>query len=71
MSQYFREPRKHARQYNDPEEENILEAFDQDATRSIRNVAAMLGVRIWKVWSVLHANGRHAFHYTLAQGLEE
>lgn len=65
----FQEPRINVRQNDVVVDENILEAFDEDPTRSIRHVAAMLDVRVWKVWSVLRKNGIHAFHYTPVQGI--
>lgn len=64
----YREPRINVRQYGVAVDERILQTFDEDPTRSIRNVAEMLGLTIWKVWSVLGADGRHAFHYTPVQG---
>ncbi|CAH2101225.1 unnamed protein product [Euphydryas editha] len=60
-----------ARQRNIANDECTLEAFEEDPTASIRTVAATLNLSAWKVWSVLHANGMHPFHYTLVQGLEE
>lgn len=64
----FREPRVQVRQHNVQVDERILQAFDDDPTTSIRVVAAGLNISVWKVWSVLRADGRHAFHYTPVQG---
>lgn len=49
-------------------DEQILAMFEEEPTRSIRNVAELLGISSWKVWSVLRQNNRHAFHYTPVQG---
>lgn len=64
----FREPRVNVRQHNVEVDERILQAFDDDPTTSIRVVADGLNLSVWKVWSVLRADGRHAFHYTPVQG---
>ncbi|GBP58037.1 hypothetical protein EVAR_39753_1 [Eumeta japonica] len=49
----------------------ILRLFEEDGTRSIRNVASLLEISIWKVWKVLRQNNKHVFHYTPVQGLED
>lgn len=49
-------------------DEQILRFFEEDPTRSIRNVAELLEISIWKVWKVLRQNNKHAFHYTPMQG---
>lgn len=49
-------------------DERILALFEEDPTKSIRNVASSLGISIWKVWKVLRRNNKHAFHYTPVQG---
>ncbi|CAG4958029.1 unnamed protein product [Colias eurytheme] len=67
----LQEPRVNVRQHNVEVDDRILQAFDDDPTTSIRVVADGLNVSVWKVWSVLRADGRHAFHYTPVQGLEE
>lgn len=59
------------RQRNVADDERVLEAFNEDPTASIRTVAATLNLSAWKVWSVLHVNGMHPFHFTPVQGLEE
>lgn len=65
---HFREPTVSRIQHSVTVDENILEAFNEDPTTSIRKVALDLGVSSWKVWSVLNADKRHAFHYTPVQG---
>ncbi|CAK9829671.1 Transposable element Tc3 transposase [Anthophora retusa] len=52
-------------------DEQILEAFEADPTTSIRTIAHRFNVSIWKVWSVLNAEGKHPFRYTSVQALEE
>ncbi|GBP11268.1 hypothetical protein EVAR_92812_1 [Eumeta japonica] len=49
-------------------DEQILRLFEEDGARSIRNVASLLEISIWKVWKVLRQNNKHAFHYTPVQG---
>lgn len=56
------------RQHNVSVDEQIMAEFDENPTKSIRQVAAELGIGIWKVWSVLRQDGGHAFHYTPVQG---
>lgn len=65
----FREPRVNARIQNVAVDEQILNEFRQDPTKSIRVVARSLGLTVWKVWSVLRADGQHPFHYTPVQGM--
>lgn len=60
-----------AGRYNVADEEQILEAFEADPTVSIRTIARQLNLSLWKVWSVLRMEGKHPFHYTPVQGLEE
>lgn len=62
------EPRGIVVRHNVDVDEQILALFEEDPTRSIRNVAALLGISIWKVWRVLRQNNKHAFHYTPVQG---
>lgn len=50
-------------------DERILALFEEDPTRSIRNVASLLEISNWKVWKVLRQNNKHAFHYTPVQGM--
>lgn len=50
-------------------DEQILALLDEDPSRSIRKVAALLEISIWKVWKVLRQNNKHAFHYTPVQGI--
>lgn len=64
----LREPRVNVRQHNVQVDERILRAFDDDPTTSIRVVADRLNLTVWKVWSVLQADRKHAFHYTPVQG---
>lgn len=64
----FQEPRINVRQHNAAIDERILQAFEEDPTTSIRAVARALNLNIWKVWSVLRDNERHAFHVTPVQG---
>lgn len=52
-------------------DEQILRAFEADPTTSLRRVAALLNINLWKVWSVMHFSGKHPFHYTPVQGLQE
>lgn len=49
-------------------DEQILQLFQEDPMRSIRTVAAMLDISIWKVWQVLRDNEQHAFHFNPVQG---
>lgn len=65
---HHQEPRVSAVQHNVAVDEMILQAFDEEPTTSIRTVAARLNLTVWKVWAVLRADGRHAFHYTPVQG---
>ncbi|KAF2905906.1 hypothetical protein ILUMI_00271 [Ignelater luminosus] len=65
------EPRANNRQHHPEIDEQILNAFDADPTTSTRKIARQLNLSIWKVWSVLHVERRHPFHYTPVQGLEE
>lgn len=65
----FREPRVNPRQqYAVAIDEQIIEIFEEDPTTSIRVVAQRLGLSVWKVWSVLRAEGKYPFHYTPVQG---
>lgn len=66
---WFQEPRVSIREGNVNIDERILAEFDADPTKSVRKVAAALGLGIWKVWSVLRHDGRHPFHYTPVQGM--
>lgn len=68
---HHREPGVRDEQYAPQVDEQILEVFEADPTTSIRKTARQLNVSIWKVWSVLNIHGKHAFHYTPVQGLEE
>lgn len=65
---HFQEPRVNVRQHNVAVDESILQAFEEDPTTSIRVVAERLNLSVWKVWSVLRQDGRHAYHYTPVQG---
>lgn len=65
---HFQEPRVSARQHNVVVDERILQAFDENPTTSIWVIAARMGISVWKVWLVLRADGRHAFHYIHVQG---
>ncbi|CAF4895909.1 unnamed protein product [Pieris macdunnoughi] len=51
-------------------DERILALFEEDPTRSVRDVASLLEISTWKVWNVLRQNNKYAFHYTPVQGLE-
>lgn len=62
------EPRVNVRQHNVATDEMILDEFNNNPNKSIREVAATLGLGIWKVWAVLRENRQHAFHYTPVQG---
>lgn len=64
----FNEPRGHIVRHNVEVDERILALFEEDPTRSIRNVASHLDISIWKVWKVLRQNKKHPFHYTPVQG---
>lgn len=64
----YHEPRVNVRQLDVAVDERILQAFNEDPTTSIRVVAERFDLKIWKVWSVLRADGRHPFHYTPVQG---
>ena len=64
----FQEPRVNVARPDTTIDEQVLAEFDADPTKSIRQIASMLGLSIWKVWSVLRVDGRHAFHYTPVQG---
>lgn len=64
----FQEPRVNRGELHVAIDEQILREFDQDPTTSIRQIAARLDRSIWKVWSVLRNDERHAFHYTPVQG---
>lgn len=66
---WFQEPRVSIREGNVNIDERILAEFEADPTKSVRMVAAALGLGIWKVWSVLRHDGRHPFHYTPVQGM--
>ena len=66
-----REPRVRDEQYVPQVDEHILEVFEADPTTSIRKTARQLNISIWKIWSVLNIHGKHAFHYTPVQELEE
>lgn len=63
-----REPRNSARQLPVEIDEQILAAFEEDPTTSTRVVAAALGVSQWKVWTVIHRDNQHPYHYTPVQG---
>lgn len=63
------EPRGIVVRHNVQIDERILALFEEEPTRSIRNVASLLEVSIWKVWKVLRQNDRHDFHYTPVQGM--
>lgn len=52
-------------------DEEILAKFSEDPTTSIRKVASELNLTEWKVWTVVNGDGRHPFHYTPVQGLDE
>lgn len=64
----FHEPRGHVVRHNVEVDEGILALFEEDPTRSVRNVATHLDISIWKVWKVLRQNGKHPFHYTPVHG---
>lgn len=66
-----REPGVTAERYVPAVDEQILNACAADPTTSVRKVARQLGLSIWKVWSVINAEGLYPFHYTRVQGLEE
>ncbi|KAJ8952073.1 hypothetical protein NQ318_010983 [Aromia moschata] len=57
--------------YNPDMKEEILQRLDEDPTTSSRQIAADLHVSQWKIWSVIHRNGLHPYHYTRVQGLED
>lgn len=65
----FQEPRINVRQHPVAIDQQILAEFDEDPTKSVRQIAHELNLSIWKVWSVLRDDGRHAFHYTPVQGM--
>jgi len=52
-------------------DQQILDNFEEEPTTSIRKAAQQLNLSTWKVWSVLHSEKLHPFHYTPVQGLEE
>ena len=57
---------------HDPDvEEEIMHAFEEDPTLSVRAVARNLNLSTWKVWKTMHREGKYAFHGTRVQGLEE
>lgn len=62
------EPRGIVIRHNVRVDEQILQLFQEDPTRSIRTVAAMLDISVWKVWHVLHNNEQHASHFNHVQG---
>lgn len=64
----FQEPRVNRGIHDVAVDEQILAEFEADPNTSIRVIARRLGLSIWKVWSVLRADGRHAFHHTPVQG---
>ncbi|XP_050310948.1 uncharacterized protein LOC126746652 [Anthonomus grandis grandis] len=66
----LREPRGHVVRHNVKVDERILALFEEEDTRSIRDVAAQLNISIWKVWKVLRQNEKYPFHVTPVQGLE-
>lgn len=72
----FREPRVSTSQHRVEVDDMILEAFRTDPTTSVRKVVKQLNdehqlrVSTFKVWSVVHADLKHPFHYTPVQGLE-
>lgn len=66
----IREPRGIVVRHNVEVDEQILALFEEEPMRSIRNVASLLGISIWKVWKVLRQNDKHAFHYTPVQGTQ-
>lgn len=66
----YQEPRVNVRQHHVATDERVLEEFNNNPNKSIREVAAMLGLGIWKVWAVLRENRQHAFHYTPVQGMD-
>lgn len=53
------------------DEELILQAFQNDPTTSVRAVSRNLGISKWKVWTVMHREGKYPFHATGVQGLED
>lgn len=61
-------PRGVVVRHNVEVDERILARFEEDPTKSIRDVASSLEISIWKVWKVLRQNKKHAFHYTPVQG---
>lgn len=68
----FREPAAPAGQRHHAQvDDMILARFDADPTISVRKIARELHLSTWKVWSVVHSDGRHPFHYTPVQELEE
>lgn len=52
-------------------DEAIVEEFEADPTKSIRQVARQYNVSTWKVWNVQKRENKYPFHYTPVQGLEE
>lgn len=62
------EPRGIVIRHNVRVDEQILQLFQEDPMRSIRAVAAMLDISVWKVWHVLRVNEQHAFHLNPVQG---
>ncbi|XP_045771282.1 uncharacterized protein LOC123871479 [Maniola jurtina] len=50
-------------------EEQILDMFGEDPTRSTRSVGRELGVNHMRVWRILKDDGQHPFHYRRVQSL--
>jgi hypothetical protein len=50
-------------------EDEVLETFNEDGTRSIRNVANTMGLTKSTVQRILRDNRMHAYHYTKVQHL--
>lgn len=50
-------------------EEQVLELFNEDPTRSTRSVARQLATNHIQVWKVLKEDGQHPYHYRCVQAL--
>ncbi|XP_066152080.1 uncharacterized protein [Euwallacea fornicatus] len=68
---YHQDPRPNNQKYHAEVDVQIFNTFEAEPTTSVRKVAEQLNVSTWKVWSVLHSEKLHPFHYTPVQGLEE
>lgn len=54
---------------NDDVEEQVLDLFAEDPTRSTRSVGRQIGANHMRVWRALKEDGQHPYHYRRVQSL--